>query len=78
MNIIDEENISLNTGTMTATNILSICLLDPTDEASMDTMMRNDGVGKAFKHKLYGNPKYMMAMKDLFPFFHHRGVLDFS
>lgn len=63
---------------MTVVSVLPTCLIDPTEEASMDMMMRTDEIGTAFKHKLYNHPQFVNEMMDLLPFFDQKGLLDFS
>ncbi|XP_053671390.1 uncharacterized protein LOC128721643 [Anopheles nili] len=56
--------------------ILPICLMEKTDDASMDLMLGQDEAGIAFKVKMYTNPAYVKQMKDISEYFFNMGAFD--
>ncbi|XP_017145362.1 uncharacterized protein LOC108157702 [Drosophila miranda] len=51
----------------------------PTDkDSNLHNVMREDEVGHKFRLRLFSNPSYVEAMKDLYPFFYNRGIFNFN
>ncbi|XP_053660978.1 uncharacterized protein LOC128709966 [Anopheles marshallii] len=63
-------------GLMVCFSILPICLMEKTDDASMDLMLDQGDAGVAFKLKMYNNPVYVKQMGQILDFFYDRGVFD--
>ncbi|XP_035775478.1 uncharacterized protein LOC118457762 [Anopheles albimanus] len=57
-------------------SILPICLLEKTDDASMDLMMDAGDAGIQFKLKLYNNPAFVKQMEQIMEFFYNMGTFD--
>ncbi|XP_037929545.1 uncharacterized protein LOC119681821 [Teleopsis dalmanni] len=56
-----------------------VAVLLPTDkDSNIHSLMRTDEFGEQFRMRTFTNPLYVEAMKDLFPFYHRRGVLNFE
>jgi hypothetical protein len=55
--------------------LLAIVLLEATDDASIENMMKDDEVGRNFKQKMYNNPLYVRQMEVLLPYMDRRGLL---
>uniref|UniRef100_A0A1B0G5F7 CHK kinase-like domain-containing protein n=1 Tax=Glossina morsitans morsitans TaxID=37546 RepID=A0A1B0G5F7_GLOMM len=54
-------------------------ILMPTDkDSNIHNFSRNDEYGKKLRLKMYTNPHYVQVAKDLFPFFHTRGIFNFE
>ncbi|XP_055609861.1 uncharacterized protein LOC129756854 isoform X2 [Uranotaenia lowii] len=64
-------------GHMTCFSILPICLLEKTEDASIETMMSADA-GDAFRRNMYCNPTYVKQMSELVPYFYDLGAFDFK
>ncbi|XP_055549831.1 uncharacterized protein LOC129732723 isoform X2 [Wyeomyia smithii] len=60
----------------TSMGLLAICLMEKTEDASIDTMMSDGDAGRAFRDKMMGNPAYTKQMAELLPFFHNHGAFD--
>jgi hypothetical protein len=56
--------------------LLPMCLLDKSEESSQEDLVGDDEKSRNFKRKLFTNPHYVKDMKQVFPFFHRRGLLD--
>uniref|UniRef100_A0A240PKZ1 CHK kinase-like domain-containing protein n=1 Tax=Anopheles epiroticus TaxID=199890 RepID=A0A240PKZ1_9DIPT len=63
-------------GFMICFSILPICLMEKTDDASMDLMLDQGDAGMAFKLKMYNNPAYVQQMEQLLEYFYDMGVYD--
>ncbi|XP_062124982.1 uncharacterized protein LOC133838049 [Drosophila sulfurigaster albostrigata] len=61
----------------TTSTVMSAVLLEPTNNASIETMLGNDEEGKNFKRKLFNNDRYRKHSEAIYPFLNHRGLLDF-
>lgn len=54
-------------------------ILMPTDkDSNIHNFSRSDEFGKNLRLKMYSNPYYVEAAKDLFQFFHRRGIFNFE
>ncbi|KAH8359448.1 hypothetical protein KR093_006786 [Drosophila rubida] len=60
----------------TTSTVMSAVLLEPTENASIETMMGNDEEGKKFKQKLFNNDRYRKHCEAIYPFLNSRGLLD--
>lgn len=58
-------------------NHLSAVMLPTDKDASLHSFTRPDEIGEQFRMKAFTNPLYVDAMKDLFPFYHRRGIFNF-
>ncbi|XP_041763725.1 uncharacterized protein LOC121589125 [Anopheles merus] len=63
-------------GYMICFSILPICLMEKTDDASMDLMLDQGAAGESFKLKMYTNPVYVRQMEQLMEYFFDMGVHD--
>uniref|UniRef100_A0A182TC40 CHK domain-containing protein n=1 Tax=Anopheles maculatus TaxID=74869 RepID=A0A182TC40_9DIPT len=63
-------------GLMISFSILPVCLMEKSDDASMDIMMDQGDAGIAFKLRMYNNPAYVKQMKQILEFFYNTGVFD--
>uniref|UniRef100_A0A1Y9IVY6 CHK kinase-like domain-containing protein n=1 Tax=Anopheles minimus TaxID=112268 RepID=A0A1Y9IVY6_9DIPT len=63
-------------GLMICFSILPICLMEKTDDASMDLMLDQGDAGTAFKLKMYNNPAYVKQMEQILNYFYDMGVMD--
>ncbi|XP_065354508.1 uncharacterized protein LOC135948980 [Calliphora vicina] len=59
-------------------NHLAAVMLPSDKDASIHTFSRPDEIGEQFRMKAFTNPRYVEAMKDLFPFFYRRGLFNFA
>uniref|UniRef100_A0A1Y9H2E8 CHK kinase-like domain-containing protein n=1 Tax=Anopheles dirus TaxID=7168 RepID=A0A1Y9H2E8_9DIPT len=59
-----------------ALSILPICLMEKTEDASMDLMLDTGDAGMAFKMKMYNNPVYVKQMGQITEYFHNMGAFD--
>ncbi|XP_049537008.1 uncharacterized protein LOC125951911 [Anopheles darlingi] len=57
-------------------SILPVCLLEKTDDASMDLMMDQGDAGIQFKLKLYNNPAFVKRMEQIMDYFYNMGAFD--
>jgi hypothetical protein len=60
-----------------AFGLLSIVLLDKTDDASFDNMMGTDEAGTNLKKAMYNNPLFLRQIEHILPFLDKRGLLTF-
>uniref|UniRef100_A0A1L8DYN9 Putative ecdysteroid kinase n=1 Tax=Nyssomyia neivai TaxID=330878 RepID=A0A1L8DYN9_9DIPT len=63
-------------GVSSVIGTFAICVADASDESEMETFMRTDEKATEFKMKVYTNPTYVNALKELVPFFEAKGLLD--
>ncbi|XP_030240310.1 uncharacterized protein LOC108654367 isoform X2 [Drosophila navojoa] len=56
--------------------IMPVVLLDPTENASLDTMMRTDEESKEFKNKLYCSDRFRKHAEAIYPWLNSKGLLD--
>ncbi|EDS39359.1 CHKov1 [Culex quinquefasciatus] len=56
--------------------VLPICLMEKTENASIDTMMSADDAGRLFREKMFSTPEYVRQMTELLPFFCEYGAFD--
>lgn len=56
--------------------VMSAVLLDPTANASIDTMIGSDDESREFKKKLFGNDRYRKHAEAIYLWLNHRGLLD--
>ncbi|XP_055688311.1 uncharacterized protein LOC129792918 [Lutzomyia longipalpis] len=63
-------------GVTTVLGTFAICVADASDESEMETFMRTDEKANEFKMKVYTNPRFVDALKELVPFFEAKGLLD--
>uniref|UniRef100_A0A182XXH1 CHK kinase-like domain-containing protein n=1 Tax=Anopheles stephensi TaxID=30069 RepID=A0A182XXH1_ANOST len=63
-------------GLMISFSILPVCLMEKSDDASMDIMMDQGDAGVAFKLRMYNNPAYVKQMQKILEFFYNTGVFD--
>uniref|UniRef100_A0A2C9GW51 CHK kinase-like domain-containing protein n=1 Tax=Anopheles farauti TaxID=69004 RepID=A0A2C9GW51_9DIPT len=57
-------------------SILPICLMEKTEDASMDLILDTDDAGIAFKLKMYNNPEYKRQMTEIMEYFYNMGAFD--
>lgn len=57
-------------------SVLPICLMEKTDNASIDAMMADGEAGHAFREKMYANPVYLKQLEELLPYFYNYGAFD--
>ncbi|KAM7362722.1 uncharacterized protein ACRADG_013291 [Cochliomyia hominivorax] len=57
---------------------LNQVLLPSDKNCSIQTFCRTDEIGENFRMKAFTNPRYIEAMKQLFPFFYRKGLFHFS
>ncbi|KAM8703725.1 hypothetical protein ACLKA7_008367 [Drosophila subpalustris] len=62
----------------TTSTVMSAVLLDPTDNASVETMMGDNEESTNFKRKLMNGDRYRKHAEAIYPFLNHRGLLDFE
>lgn len=62
----------------TTSTVMSAVLLDPTDNANIETMLGNNKEGEEFKKKLLSGDRYLKHAEAIYPFLNHRGLLDFE
>ncbi|EDV93452.1 uncharacterized protein LOC6563556 [Drosophila grimshawi] len=60
----------------TVAQVMAAVLLDPTDNASMDTMMGDSEESKEFMYKFYNGDRYRKHVEVLYPWLNHKGLLD--
>ncbi|XP_058118338.1 uncharacterized protein LOC131284803 [Anopheles ziemanni] len=65
-------------GLSTAFSILPICLMEKTEDASIDLMLDQGDAGTAFKKKMYNNPTFVEQMGVLMEHFHDTGAFDIT
>ncbi|XP_060648425.1 uncharacterized protein LOC132786055 [Drosophila nasuta] len=63
-------------GYLTATGVMGAVLVDPTEKASFDNFLSDDGEGADFKSLLYSNARYRKHMKVILPWLLNRGVFE--
>ncbi|KAH8267618.1 hypothetical protein KR018_005524 [Drosophila ironensis] len=63
-------------GPITATGVLVATLLPSDKDSNMANMLAPGPVGDALRHKTFVNSYYVNAMKQLYPFFDRKGLLD--
>ena len=51
-------------------------LTESSTESSMDNLVSQSRAGKEFKRKIYSNPRYICAMRDILPFFDQKGLME--
>ncbi|TMW48474.1 hypothetical protein DOY81_006437 [Sarcophaga bullata] len=59
-------------------NHLSQVLLPSNKDSSIQAYCRPDEIGEQFRMKAFTNPRYVEAMKQLFPFFYRKGLFRFT
>lgn len=51
----------------------------PSDkDSNIHNFSRPDEIGDKFRMRAFTNPRFVNAMKDLFPFYHNRGIFNFN
>uniref|UniRef100_A0A182Q3X6 CHK kinase-like domain-containing protein n=1 Tax=Anopheles farauti TaxID=69004 RepID=A0A182Q3X6_9DIPT len=63
-------------GLNTIFSILPICVMEKTEDASIDLMLDQGDAGIAFKQKMYNGPVYVEQMGALLEYFHDTGAFD--
>ncbi|XP_059620938.1 uncharacterized protein LOC132264676 [Phlebotomus argentipes] len=63
-------------GVSSTIGTFAICVADGSDESEMETFTRTDEKATDFKRKVYTNPIFVDALKQLVPFFDAKGLLD--
>ncbi|GAB0088769.1 hypothetical protein DMENIID0001_032330 [Sergentomyia squamirostris] len=63
-------------GLSSTVGTFAICVAEASDESEMETFTRTDEKAVKYKKKLYTNPIYVDALKQLVPFFDAKGALD--
>lgn len=59
-------------------NHLPMVKLPSDKDNSLARHCRDDEIGREFRMKSYTNPRYIEAIKQLFPFYSNKGVFNFS
>uniref|UniRef100_A0AAG5CU16 CHK kinase-like domain-containing protein n=1 Tax=Anopheles atroparvus TaxID=41427 RepID=A0AAG5CU16_ANOAO len=65
-------------GLSTAFSVLPICLMEKTEDASIDLMLDQGDAGTAFKTKMYNNAAFVEQMGSLLEHFHNTGTFDIN
>ncbi|XP_053671692.1 uncharacterized protein LOC128721914 [Anopheles nili] len=65
-------------GLSTAFSVLPICLMEKTDNASIDLMLDQGDAGTAFKEKMYNGSAYVKQMGAILEYFHNTGAFDIN
>lgn len=63
-------------GLASAIGTFAICVADASEESEMATFTRTDEKANEFKRKVYTNPIFVDALKEIIPFFEAKGILD--
>ncbi|XP_020811597.1 uncharacterized protein LOC110186672 [Drosophila serrata] len=64
-------------GIFTATGVMVATLMPSDKDSNMGNMMGEGPEAEAHRYKTYTNPYYVKAMRQLLPFFHRKGILDY-
>ncbi|XP_075148827.1 uncharacterized protein LOC142222531 [Haematobia irritans] len=64
-------------GISTAMGVMTVVLLNPTEDASLEHFMGDNDAAKAFKIALYANPRYRKHMEAVLPWLKNRGAFCF-
>uniref|UniRef100_A0A1A9ZVF0 CHK domain-containing protein n=1 Tax=Glossina pallidipes TaxID=7398 RepID=A0A1A9ZVF0_GLOPL len=54
---------------------MGVTLLDPTDKAKFEYVMRDTPEGKDFQNLIYSNPRYIKHIEGILPWLHERGLM---
>uniref|UniRef100_A0A1Y9H2Y0 CHK kinase-like domain-containing protein n=1 Tax=Anopheles dirus TaxID=7168 RepID=A0A1Y9H2Y0_9DIPT len=65
-------------GLSTIFSVLPICLMEKTEDASIDLMLDQGDAGIAFKEKMYNGPVYVEQMGTLLEYFLDTGAFDIN
>ena len=63
---------------LVATTVMTAVLFPSDSEASMDNLFKSSDDARDLQLRVLVNPYYANAMKQLFPFWEQKGVLDFQ
>uniref|UniRef100_A0A1A9WJF7 CHK domain-containing protein n=1 Tax=Glossina brevipalpis TaxID=37001 RepID=A0A1A9WJF7_9MUSC len=56
--------------------LMGVTLLDPTDEAKFEYLMRDTPESKDFQNLIYSNPRYIQCIEEILPWLHERDLMD--
>ncbi|XP_061393303.1 uncharacterized protein LOC133328773 [Musca vetustissima] len=59
-------------------NHLPGIMLPSDKDSNIHTFSRGDAIGEEFRRRAYANPLLVSVLKDLFPFYHNRGIFNFE
>ncbi|XP_073820525.1 uncharacterized protein [Musca autumnalis] len=59
-------------------NHLPIVMLPSDKDSNIHNFSRQDEIGRKLRLKAYTNPLFVKAIKDIFPFYHQRGIFNFE
>ncbi|XP_058065104.1 uncharacterized protein LOC131214790, partial [Anopheles bellator] len=65
-------------GFATTFSLLPICLMEKTDDASIDLMLDQGEAGNEFKRKMYNGAAYVEQMGSLLEYFYDMGIFDIN
>ncbi|ETN60259.1 CHKov1 [Anopheles darlingi] len=65
-------------GLSTSFSILPMCLMEKTDDASIDLMLDQGDAGNAFKQKMYNSSAYVQQMGQIMEHFYNTGAFDIN
>ncbi|XP_067633520.1 uncharacterized protein [Eurosta solidaginis] len=57
--------------------MLAVALLDPQDNSNIETFMSNNEEGKAFKKRMFYNPRYIKQVKEILPWLIEKNYLHY-
>lgn len=59
-------------------NHMPTIFFPPNGEINLQTVLSENEEGQQLRIKLYSHPPFIAAMKDIYPFFYHRGIFNFK
>lgn len=59
-------------------NHLVLILLPPEERLNLSKLLQPGEEGDRIRKKAFTNPMYVKAVKEILPFFHRKGILDFA
>ncbi|XP_050071852.1 uncharacterized protein LOC126559723 [Anopheles maculipalpis] len=65
-------------GLSTAFSVFPICVMEKTEDASIDLMLDQGDAGIAFKEKMYNGPAYVEQMVPILEYFYENGAFDIN
>lgn len=63
-------------GSMCTLLIMPIVLVNPSEDAKMDSFIEDTEGSRKFKKALYNNPRYITGLEEILPVFDSKGLLD--
>ncbi|XP_016980364.1 uncharacterized protein LOC108045513 [Drosophila rhopaloa] len=56
--------------------LLPVVLVDPSDDANMDSLMDSESAGEKFRNNMFKNPRIIRHQKEILPWAHRRGAFE--